>query len=165
MPGRASSWNKNFEQRDQHIGYQHKIRYQTDDNDALRRCVCALSLVCPSIGSHRTCKFWASNEYVNMPKTIESPAKCEVRRFRELTLKVRETSHCKQKLLTGDFLESPDPLVEQDHWLTLVCFPVLLHHEHLYVLYHCCTLLSLMKVSPYTLLILRLISAALLPYA
>ena len=37
------------------------------------------------------------------------------------------------ELLTGDFVESPDPL-EQEHHLTLVCFPDPLHHEHLHVL-------------------------------
>ena len=37
---------------------------------------CAMSLVCPSIATHQ---FWARSEPVNMPKTIESPAKCGVR--------------------------------------------------------------------------------------
>ena len=40
---------------------------------------CAMSLVCPSIATHRTCQFWARNDPVNMPKTIESHAKCGVR--------------------------------------------------------------------------------------
>ena len=40
---------------------------------------CAMSLVCPSIATHRTCQFWARSEPVNIPKTIESPAKCGVR--------------------------------------------------------------------------------------
>ena len=39
---------------------------------------CTVSLVCQSITSHRTCQFWASSEHVNMPRTTESPAKCEV---------------------------------------------------------------------------------------
>ena len=33
---------------------------------------CAMSLVCPSIATHRTCDFWARSEPVNMPKTIVS---------------------------------------------------------------------------------------------
>ena len=37
---------------------------------------CAMSLVCPSIATHRTCQFWAHNEPINMPKTIEPPTKC-----------------------------------------------------------------------------------------
>ena len=40
---------------------------------------CAMSLVCPSIVTHRTCQFWAHSEPVNMPKRIESPVKCGVR--------------------------------------------------------------------------------------
>ena len=40
---------------------------------------CAMSLVCPSIATYRACQLWARSEPVNMPKTIESPAKCEVR--------------------------------------------------------------------------------------
>ena len=36
-------------------------------------------LVCPSITTRRTCQHWARSEPVNMPKTIESPAKCGVR--------------------------------------------------------------------------------------
>ena len=40
---------------------------------------CAMPLVCPSIASHRTCELWALSEHVNISKTIESPAKCEVR--------------------------------------------------------------------------------------
>ena len=39
---------------------------------------CAMSLVCPSIATHRTCQFWAHSEPVNMPKTIESPTRCGV---------------------------------------------------------------------------------------
>ena len=39
---------------------------------------CAISLACPSIATHRTCQFWARSEPVNMPKTIESSAKCGV---------------------------------------------------------------------------------------
>ena len=38
----------------------------------------AMSLVCPSIATHLTCQFWARSEPINMPKTIESPAKCGV---------------------------------------------------------------------------------------
>ena len=37
-----------------------------------------MSLVCPSIATHSTCQFWAHSEPLNMPKTIESPAKCGV---------------------------------------------------------------------------------------
>ena len=40
---------------------------------------CAVSLVCPSNETHRTCQFWKLSDPVNMPKTIESPAKCGVR--------------------------------------------------------------------------------------
>ena len=39
---------------------------------------CTMSLVCPSITTHRTCQLWARSESVNTPKTIESPAKCGV---------------------------------------------------------------------------------------
>ena len=39
---------------------------------------CAMSLVCPSIAAHCMCQFWACGEHVNMPKTIESSAKCGV---------------------------------------------------------------------------------------
>ena len=41
----------------------------------VQRC-CVMSLVCPSIATHHMCQFWACSELVNMPKTIESPAKC-----------------------------------------------------------------------------------------
>ena len=37
-----------------------------------------MSLVCPSIASGRSCQFWACSEHVSMPRTIQSPAKCEV---------------------------------------------------------------------------------------
>ena len=37
-----------------------------------------MSLVCSSIATHRTCQLRARSEPVNMPKTIESPAKCRV---------------------------------------------------------------------------------------
>ena len=40
---------------------------------------CTMSLVCPSITTHRTCQFWMRSEPLNMPKTIESRAKCGVR--------------------------------------------------------------------------------------
>ena len=40
---------------------------------------CSMSLVCPSIATHRTCQFWGRSEPVNMPKTIKFPAKCGVR--------------------------------------------------------------------------------------
>ena len=40
---------------------------------------CTMSLVCPSIATHRTCQFWARCEPVNTPKTIESLPKCGVR--------------------------------------------------------------------------------------
>ena len=40
---------------------------------------CAASLVFPLIVSHPTCQFWERSEHINMPRTIESPAKCEVR--------------------------------------------------------------------------------------
>ena len=40
---------------------------------------CAMSLVCPSIATRRTCQVWARSEPVSMPKTIESPAKCGAR--------------------------------------------------------------------------------------
>ena len=40
---------------------------------------CATSLVCSSIATHRRCQFSARSEPVNIPKTIESPAKCGVR--------------------------------------------------------------------------------------
>ena len=40
---------------------------------------CAMSLVWPSIATHSTYQFWERSESVNMPKTIESPAKCAVR--------------------------------------------------------------------------------------
>ena len=49
-----------------------KIRWSFD------QMCCAMSLVCPSIATHRTCQFWARSESVNMPKTIV-PAKCGVR--------------------------------------------------------------------------------------
>ena len=39
---------------------------------------CPVSLVCPSIASHHTCQFWVRSEHVNMPKTIESPTKCDM---------------------------------------------------------------------------------------
>ena len=39
----------------------------------------AMSLVCPSIATHRIYHLWARSEPVNMPKTIETPAKCGVR--------------------------------------------------------------------------------------
>ena len=39
---------------------------------------CAISLVCPVIATPRTYQFWEHSESVNMPKTIESPAKCGV---------------------------------------------------------------------------------------
>ena len=42
------------------------------------RMCCAMSLVCPSIATHRICQFWARSEPVNMSKTIESPTKCGV---------------------------------------------------------------------------------------
>ena len=45
---------------------------------------CAMSLICPSIATHRTCQFWAGNEPVNMPKTIVSRqmwSACAVIRF------------------------------------------------------------------------------------
>ena len=62
----------------------------------------------------------SAREHVNMPKTIESPTKCEVQWYREMTFKFRETNHSKQKLLTGDFLELLDPLAKQDHsWHSL----------------------------------------------
>ena len=35
----------------------------------------AMSLVCPSIMTYRTCQFSAHTEPINMPETIESPAK------------------------------------------------------------------------------------------
>ena len=38
---------------------------------------CAMSLVCPSIATRRTCQFWARSEPVNLPKTIVS-GKCGV---------------------------------------------------------------------------------------
>ena len=38
----------------------------------------AISLIFPSIASYRNCLFWARSEHANMPKTIQSPAKCEV---------------------------------------------------------------------------------------
>ena len=37
-----------------------------------------ISLVCLSIATYSSCQFWAHNEPVNMPKTIQSPAKCGV---------------------------------------------------------------------------------------
>ena len=37
-----------------------------------------MSLVCPWIATHHTCQFWVRSEPVNMPRTIESPAKCGV---------------------------------------------------------------------------------------
>ena len=40
---------------------------------------CALSLVRLSMASHSICQSWARSEHVSMPKTIESPAKCEMR--------------------------------------------------------------------------------------
>ena len=40
---------------------------------------CAMSPVCLSIATHRTCQFWADSDPVNMAKTIESPAKRGVR--------------------------------------------------------------------------------------
>ena len=40
---------------------------------------CAMSVVCSSIATQRTCQFCALSEPVNMPKTIVSPAKCGVR--------------------------------------------------------------------------------------
>ena len=79
-------------------------------------------------------QFWVCSEHENMPKIITSPTKCEVRWYRELTLKSRETNHSTQKLWTSDFLESPDPITKQDHQLTLNSFPDHLHHEYLYIL-------------------------------
>ena len=40
---------------------------------------CAVSLVCLLIASHRTCQFWVHSEHINLRKTIEFPAKCEMR--------------------------------------------------------------------------------------
>ena len=40
---------------------------------------CAMSLICPSIATHRTCQFWARIEPVNIPETIETSAKWGVR--------------------------------------------------------------------------------------
>ena len=39
---------------------------------------CAMSLVWPPIATHHTYQFWVCSDPVNMPKTIESPAKCRV---------------------------------------------------------------------------------------
>ena len=60
---------------------------------------CAMSLVCPSIATHRTCQFWARSEPVNMPKTIVSPAKCGVRNvirflYSEQTTRNAVLRHC-----------------------------------------------------------------------
>ena len=58
--------------------------------------------------------------------------------YGELTLKFQETK------LTGKFLESPDPLAEQDHQSTFASFPDCLHHERLYVmLQSSCTIAAL----------------------
>ena len=39
---------------------------------------CAMTLVCPSIATHRSCQFWTRSEPVKTPKTIETPVKCGV---------------------------------------------------------------------------------------
>ena len=47
-------------------------------SDFAQMC-CTMCLVCASIATHRTFQLWARSEPVNMPKAIESPAKCGVR--------------------------------------------------------------------------------------
>ena len=54
----------------------------------------------PSIASQRTCQFWARGEHVNMTKTVDSPAKCDVHaviRFlysEQVTRKIIVTRNC-----------------------------------------------------------------------
>ena len=60
---------------------------------------CAMSLVCPSIATHRTCQFWARSELVNMPKTIGSPTKCgELAVIRLLYFRTSDEECCSQVL-------------------------------------------------------------------
>ena len=57
----------------------HEIRTTVRIRWSFAHVCCAMSLVCPSIATHRTSQFRAGNEPVNTPKTVESPAKCGVR--------------------------------------------------------------------------------------
>ena len=54
----------------------HEIRTTVRIRRNFTQMCCAMCLVCPSSATHRTCQFWSHNEPINMPKTIESPAKC-----------------------------------------------------------------------------------------
>ena len=56
-----------------------KIRTTMRIRWSFAQMCCAITLVCPSIVTHHTCQFWAHSEPINIPKTIESPAKCGVR--------------------------------------------------------------------------------------
>ena len=55
-----------------------KIRNTVRIKRSFVQMSCAMSLVCPSIATHCTCQFLVRSEPINMPKTIESPAKCGV---------------------------------------------------------------------------------------
>ena len=62
-----------FSRSDRSRNYNHS-------ENQMKLCAYVLrnGLVCPSVATHRTCQFCARSEPVNMPKTIESPAKCGV---------------------------------------------------------------------------------------
>ena len=76
-----SSWNSSFIRGifffqgpiDREIRTPLRIKW------SFAQMCCAMTLVYPSISTHRTCKFWARKDPVNMPKAIESSAKCAVR--------------------------------------------------------------------------------------
>ena len=62
---------------------------------------CAMSLVCPSIATNRTCLFWARNEPVNMPKTIESLAKSGVYAVIRFLYSEKNDEECRPQVLTS----------------------------------------------------------------
>ena len=94
------------------IGHEIRIRW------SFAQICCAMSLVCPSIGTNRTCQFWAHSEPVNMPKTIESPTKCGVRAvIRFLYFRTSDEECCPQVLpffmtILGRILQ----LQQRDSW-------------------------------------------------
>ena len=56
----------------------HEIRITVRIRWSFEQMCYAMSLVCSFIGTHHICQFWARSEPINIPKTIESFAKCGV---------------------------------------------------------------------------------------
>ena len=122
-----------------------------------QRC-CSMPLVCPSFTSLRTGQFWARSEHVNIPKTVGSPAKYEVRaviRFLHAEGCNAAEIHRRMSNVYGEAFMSDSN--GAGIWTSVRLASKSLHH--------CRTLLSLMKVSQYALLIRWWISAAFHPSA